>query len=71
MKLYLAISKLSGNVMCGNHGQYAYSSPATLKKSIGQAYGWQAKQKGVKPMDLYTIISVDVEDLKKIGEEYK
>ena len=71
MNLYIAINKESGNVMSGNNGQYAYVEPGTLKRSIGQAYSWSAGKKGIKPRDLYDIISVDVEELKKIGVKYE
>lgn len=71
MNLYIAINKETGNVMSGANGQYAYADPGTLKRSIGQAYGYAAGKKGVKPRDLYDIISVDVEELKKIGVKYE
>ena len=66
--IYVAVRKGTKQVMSGQHGQYAYGSPATLSRSIGYAYKWTASNQGVKPSELYDILEVDVDKLIAQGE---
>lgn len=69
VKIYIAISKETGQVMSGAKGQYAYGSVASLSKSIGQDW-WsrkKAKEQGVRPRDLYNVWEVDALDAINAG----
>lgn len=68
--IYVAVTKDSGDIMTGNHGQHAYGSIATLRRSIGQAYKTTASYRNVKPMELYNIIEIDVDSLPQKEESY-
>ncbi|MEH7464610.1 hypothetical protein V7166_21875 [Bacillus thuringiensis] len=58
-KIYVAISKNSGNVMSGIKGQYAYGDTSTIFRSLGQAY--------TKPKEFAEVFELTAEDIKKVG----
>lgn len=57
--IFVAISKQSGEIMSGLHGQYAYGNIATLNRSLHQAYKHLAKD-GRKTRTLYSIHEIDI-----------
>lgn len=61
--IYVAISKETGSIMSGQNGQYAFGDETTLAKSVGYAYGYTAKKKGVKAKELYYIKEIHVDAL--------
>lgn len=69
-KIYIAISKETGDVMSGAKGQYAFGDKATLGRSIGQAYGYTAQKKGFSSTkELYDVFEVDVMDAINCGRK--
>jgi len=60
-KIYVAISKATGNVMSGAKEQYAFGSTATLRRSIGQAYAYTARTQNMKPHEMYEIHEIDLD----------
>lgn len=70
-KIYIAVSKETGEVMSGARGQHAYGSVASLTKSVGQDY-WtrkKANEKGIRPRDLYDIYTIDASVVIEKGEK--
>jgi hypothetical protein len=53
--IYIAFNKETGSIMHGAKWQYAFGDKDTLSRSVGQNYSYTARQKGVKPKDLYFI----------------
>lgn len=59
--IYVAINKETGAVMSGAKEQYAFGNTNTLRRSLGQAYGYSAMKEGKKPLDLYDIHEIDLD----------
>lgn len=58
--IYVAISKESKNLIIGQNGQSAFSDPGALNKSLAYKLRYQARQKGVKARELYSVHEIDV-----------
>lgn len=58
--IYIAVNKKTGKVMVGAKGQYAFGDVATLGRSVGQNYRYEAKQAGIKPKEMYSVHEIDV-----------
>jgi hypothetical protein len=67
-KIYFAL--MDGELIRGAGGTVGFESSAKLRRSIGQNYYMQrlAREKGVKPKDLYTVCAVDITELWFSGD---
>jgi len=61
--IYVAIRKDSQTVMSGQKGQYAFGDTGALNRSIAYSYKYEARQKGVKASELYSVLAIDVSTL--------
>lgn len=62
--IYIAIRKENGQVMIGQKGQAAFTDKSSLGRSIGYAYQYEVKRRGLKKAsDLYSVLEVDVNTL--------
>jgi hypothetical protein len=65
--VYFAIHKTSLKLMTGARGQASFEEKATLGRSIGQNYQYQAKAFDCKVKDLYKVYEINLDEAIKSG----